>query len=147
MPLYAGFDGDEKKIEIVSFIKELRSGKVNEFMERINNIFLSAPKQTNQKQYELNCQAFVWLIFKLMGEFIICEVQNGKGISDAVVWEKEAIYIFEFKMDRSAKEALEQIESREYLVPYKCDGRKLIKIGVNYNSSKKILDDWIIKEE
>ena len=82
-----------------------------------------------------------------MGEFILCEVENGEGVSDAVVWEKDVIYVFEFKMDKSAGEALEQIESKDYLVPYKYDGRKLIKIGVNYNSSKKILDDWIIKEE
>ena len=58
-----------------------------------HNIFASAPKPTNQKQYELNCQAFFWLIFKLIGEFLLCEVQNGKGRSDAVVWEKNVMGI------------------------------------------------------
>ena len=145
LPLYAGYPTDDKKIEIVNFLKELRAGKVNEFMERINNIFAAAPKQTNQKQYELNCQAFVWLIFKLMGEFVLCEVQNGKGRSDAVVWEKDAIYIFEFKMDGSAKEALEQINSRNYPIAYKNDGRRVVKVGVNYSSAEKQLSEWIIE--
>lgn len=145
LPLYAGFPNDDKKIEIVSFLKEIRAGKVNEFMERINNIFASAPKQTNQKHYELDCQAFVWLIFKLMGEFIICEVQNGKGRSDAVVWEKEVIYIFEFKMDGTAKEALEQINSKDYAIPYKNDGRKIVKVGVNYSSEQEQLSEWIVE--
>ena len=145
LPLYLGYPTDDKKIEIVSFLKELRAGKVNEFMERINNIFAAAPKQTNQKQYELNCQAFVWLIFKLMGEFVLCEVQNGKGRSDAVVWQKDAIYIFEFKMDGSAKEALEQIKSQNYPIAYKNDGRKIVKVGVNYSSTEKQLTEWVIE--
>ena len=144
LPLYAGFPTDDKKIEIVSFLKELRAGKVEEFMQRINRIFASAPKPTNQKQYELNCQAFVWLIFKLMGEFVQCEVQNGNGRSDAVVWEKDAIYIFEFKMDRTAKDALEQINSKDYAIAYKDDGRRIVKIGANYSSAERLFTEWII---
>ena len=113
-------------------------------MQRINRIFASAPKPTNQKQYELNCQAFVWLIFKLMGEFVQCEVQNGNGRSDAVVWEKDAIYIFEFKMDRTAKDALEQINSKDYAIAYKDDGRRIVKIGANYSSTERLFTEWII---
>lgn len=145
VPLYAGYEGKTSNIEVLNFIKELRAGKVDAFMERINSIFAAAPKKTNQKRYELDCQAFVWLIFKLMGEFVLCEVQNGKGRSDAVVWEKDAIYIFEFKMDKSAAEAMEQINSKDYPIAYKGDGRRIVKIGVNYSSEQQQLSDWIIE--
>nr|MCR4713850.1 PD-(D/E)XK nuclease domain-containing protein [Treponemataceae bacterium] len=137
-------------IEVLNFIRELRAGKVDDFMERINNIFAAAPKKTNQKRYELDCQAFVWLIFKLMGEFVLCEVKNGKGRSDAVVWEKNAVYIFEFKIDKTAKEALEQINSKDYPIAYKNDalnGRKIVKVGVNYSSTEERLSEWLIEEE
>ena len=144
VPLYAGYEEKTGNIEVLNFIKELRAGKVEDFMQRINRIFASAPKTTNQKQYELNCQAFVWLIFKLMGEFVQCEVQNGKGRSDAVVWEKDAIYIFEFKMDGSAKDALEQINSKDYAIAYRDDGRRIVKIGVNYSSAARQLTEWMI---
>ncbi len=147
VPLYAGYTEKTNKIEVLNFIREIQKGKVDDFMKRINNIFASAPKPTNQKQYELNCQAFVWLIFKLMGEFIICEVQNGEGRSDAVIWEKEKIYIFEFKMDGTAQEAIDQINSQNYPIPYKYDGRKIIKVGINYSSEKRQLSEWIIQEE
>lgn len=146
IPLYAGYTEKTNKIEVMNFIREIQKGKVDDFMKRINNIFASAPKQTNQKQYELNCQAFVWLIFKLMGEFIICEVQNGEGRSDAVVWEKDIIYIFEFKMDGTAQEAIGQINSKDYPIAYKNDGRKIIKVGVNYSSEQEQLSEWIIQE-
>ena len=149
LPLYAGFYDDDKKIEIVNFLKALRAGKVDEFMERINAIFAAAPKKTSQKRYELDCQAFVWLIFKLMGEFVLCEVQNGKGRSDAVVWERGAVYIFEFKMDGSAEDALKQIDSKDYPISYKneqLNGRKIVKIGLNYSSAEEQLTDWKISE-
>ena len=148
IPLYAGYEEKTSNIEVLNFIRELRAGKVNEFMQRINNIFAAAPKQTNQRHYELNCQAFVWLIFKLMGEFVLCEVQNGKGRSDAVVWEKDAVYIFEFKMDKTAKEAMEQINSKDYPIAYKneeLDGRKIVKIAANYSSADEQLNEWIIE--
>lgn len=147
VPLYAGYEEKSDNIEILNFVREIRTGKVEEFMERINNIFAAAPKQSNQKQYELNCQAFVWLIFKLMGEFVLCEVQNGKGRSDAVVWEKDTIYIFEFKIDKTAKEAMEQINGKDYPIAYKNDGRKIVKVAVNYSSTEQRLDDWIIEAD
>ncbi|MBQ4378917.1 MAG: PD-(D/E)XK nuclease domain-containing protein, partial [Treponema sp.] len=147
VPLYAGYEEKSDNIEILNFVREIRTGKVEEFMERINNIFAAAPKQSNQKQYELKCQTFVWLIFKLMGEFVLCEVQNGKGRSDAVVWEKDTIYIFEFKIDKTAKEAMEQINGKDYPIAYKNDGRKIVKVAVNYSSTEQRLDDWIIEAD
>ena len=145
IPLYAGYEEKNSNIGVLDFLRELRAGKVEDFMQRINNIFASAPKPAKQKQYELNCQAFVWLIFKLMGEFVLCEVQNGKGRSDAVVWEKDAIYIFEFKMDGSAKEAMQQIKSRDYPIAYKNDGRKIVKVAANYSSKLRQLSEWIVE--
>lgn len=148
IPLYAGYEEKTSNIEVLNFIRELRSGKVEEFMQRINNIFAAAPKATSQKKYELDCQAFVWLIFKLMGEFVLCEVQNGCGRSDAVVWEKNAIYIFEFKMDKTAREAMEQINSKDYPIAYQneaLNGRKIVKIAANYSSAEEQLNEWIIE--
>jgi hypothetical protein len=52
----------------------------------------------------------------------------------------------EFKMDRSAEEALAQIDTKDYLLPFKADGRKLIKIGANFDSTKRTLASWIIQE-
>lgn len=150
VPLYAGYEERTDNIEVLNFVRAIHAGKVQEFMERINSIFAAAPKATNQKRYELDCQAFVWLIFKLMGEFVLCEVQNGKGRSDAVVWEKEAVYIFEFKIDKTAKEALEQINSKSYPIAYKNDelnGRKIVKVGVNYSSKEEQFTEWLIEEE
>ena len=145
VPYYAGFENGSDRIEIVNFIKEIRNGQIESFMKRLQGIFAAAPKQTSQKYYELNAQAFFWLIFKLIGQFIQCEVQNGEGRSDAVVWTKDIIYIFEFKLDSTALKALEQINSKEYAISYKNDGKKIVKIGANFSSEKKNLTNWVVE--
>jgi len=145
IPYYAGFENGTDKIEIVNFIKEIRSGQVEKFMKRIQGIFAASPKETSQKYYELNAQAFFWLIFKLIGQFIHCEVQNGEGRSDAVVWTKDVIYIFEFKLDGSSEEAMIQINSKNYAISYETDGRKITKIGANFSSETRNLTDWLVE--
>ncbi len=56
------------------------------------------------------------------------------------------IYIFEFKRDDSADSALKQIEDNGYALPFKADPRKLFKIGVAFNSEKRMLSDWKVCE-
>lgn len=53
----------------------------------------------------------------------------------------------ELKYNKSAQEALAQIGSKGYLLPYKTDGRKLYKVGVNFSEESRTLEDWIIEEE
>ena len=53
-------------------------------------------------------------------------------------------YIFEFKLDGSVEEALQQIESQGYARPFEMDRRKLVKIGVNFDSRTRSMDKWKI---
>ena len=60
------------------------------------------------------------------------EVRSSKSRADAVVKTKEFIYVFEFKLNGTAEEALQQIDEKGYLIPYQFDGRKLVKVGVEF---------------
>ena len=53
------------------------------------------------------------------------------------------IYVFEFKLDGSANEALAQINNRGYLIPYTADDRKLVKIGVNFDPRERNIGEWV----
>ena len=64
----------------------------------------------------------------------------------AVVETAEYVYIFEFKLDKSADEALAQIKEKEYALPYKADKRKLFEIGVSYDSQSRSLQEWKVAE-
>jgi superfamily II DNA/RNA helicase len=82
----------------------------------------------------------------LLGKFAACEVHSSKGRADAVVETAEYVYIFEFKLDKSADEALAQIKEKEYALPYKADKRKLFEIGVNFASQSRSLQEWKVAE-
>lgn len=62
-----------------------------------------------------------------------------------IVETDDHVFIFEFKRDKSADEALAQIEEKAYEKPYAADPRKLYKIGVNFNSKERTLDEWKVE--
>ena len=55
---------------------------------------------------------------------------------------RDYVYLFEFKRDGTADEALSQIEEKNYAAPYAADSRRLIRVGVSFDSEKRILKDW-----
>ncbi|MDE6865840.1 MAG: PD-(D/E)XK nuclease domain-containing protein, partial [Muribaculaceae bacterium] len=54
-------------------------------------------------------------------------------------------YIMELKYDKSAREALQQIERKEYALPWSVDSRKVIEVGINYSTEKRRIDEWEVK--
>ncbi|MDR0895645.1 MAG: PD-(D/E)XK nuclease domain-containing protein, partial [Prevotellaceae bacterium] len=67
-----------------------------------------------------------------------------RGRADAVVKTDKYIYVFEFKLNDTAEAALQQIESKEYLLPYSIDGRQLIKVGVSFDKEKRNIGRYLI---
>ena len=65
-----------------------------------------------------------------------------KGRVDCILEFKNYVYIFEFKLDGSASEALKQIEERQYARPYLTDSRTIIRIGVNFSSETMTVEGW-----
>ena len=84
-----------------------------------------------------------YLIFRLISVYTVyTEKEQSQGRSDCIVETDDYIYIFEFKRDGSADEALAQIEAKGYARPYEADKRKLYKIGVNFSSETGTVEEW-----
>ena len=81
-----------------------------------------------------------------MGQFVETEVRSARGRADAVVKTRDAIYVFEFKLDGSAEDALRQIKEKGYLIPYTLDGKRLVKVGVNFSKETRNVDRYIVEE-
>lgn len=74
------------------------------------------------------------------------ELFKGLKIDELEIVETDNdVFIFEFKLDGSAKEALKQIENRQYAFPYLDDKRSVHKIGVNISSISRTVDDWKVE--
>ena len=136
----------ENTFYVVSFIKDLRAGKLVECLERIRAFFASIPNDLENKQ-EKHYQTIFYLLFRLMGQYVDVEVKSAIGRADVVVKLHDAIYVFEFKVDGTPEEALEQINSKGYAIPYQPDHRSVVKIGVNFDSTTRTIGDWVIAEE
>jgi hypothetical protein len=55
-----------------------------------------------------------------------------------------AIYVMELKVNGTAQQALDQINTRGYAMPYQTDERRVVKIGISFNTEKRTVDDWVI---
>ena len=108
--------------------------------------YLSSISNRLSNKNERDFQTVFYLIFNLMGALIKVEEDSAIGRADAVLHLPAAIYVFELKYDGSAEEALKQIDDKGYLIPYSADGKRLYKVGVNYDSTQRTISDWIIKE-
>jgi len=80
----------------------------------------------------------------LIGQYIDAEIRSAAGRADAVVKTEDYIYVFEFKLDGSAEDAIKQIDDKGYLLPYQLDGREFIKIGVDFSKEKRNIHHFII---
>ncbi|MBO8451827.1 MAG: PD-(D/E)XK nuclease domain-containing protein, partial [Bacteroidetes bacterium] len=64
---------------------------------------------------------------------------------DMVVQTADYVYVMEFKLDGSAEQALQQIEEKQYALPFAADARKIFRIGVNFSSETRNIDRWIVE--
>ena len=145
-PFYTPVAETDTSFYIGKFIRELREGDPDAFLTRLRAFFAGISYELNNRT-ERHYQTIFYLVFKLMGQFSETEVRSAKGRADAVVKTADYIYVFEFKLDGSADQALAQINDRGYLIPYTVDGRKLVKIGVNFDPAQRNIGDWKREEE
>ena len=84
----------------------------------------------------------MYIILELMGEYVTVEHATSDGRIDILIQTKQYIYIVEIKVGASAAEALSQIEEKNYARQFVGDSRKLFKIGVNFSTTSRCIDDW-----
>ena len=134
---------ETSEFDISLFVEDVESGDAEGFMQRLQGFFASANYKIvgDMEKYFQNA---LFIIFKIMGFYTEVEHNTSHGCVDIVIKTPEYIYVMECKLDKSAKEALEQIESKGYAAPFAMDKRKLFKIGVNFSSGTRDIDDYAI---
>ena len=120
----------------------LRNADLNELRE-VMNVYLSGIDYEMRKDKEYHFQYTFYLIFSLLSSFTVrVEQHNSQGRTDLIVETKDYVYIFEFKYGGSADEALQQIEDRQYALPYAQSGKRIYKIGASFGKKSGVIDDW-----
>lgn len=145
-PFYTSLPSGETPFYIGKFFEELEAGNVEAMLCRLRAFFADFPYELNDRT-ERHYQVVFYLVFKLLGQFIHTEVRSARGRADAVVETAVAVYVFEFKLHGTAEEALAQIGDKGYLIPYTADGRRIVKIGVEFSAEERNLGRWIIRDQ
>ncbi len=140
-PFYTGLQETKQTLYIGQFVRDIRAGKLDSVMERFQTVYAGLPYSSG-KPPERDFQIVIYLVFTLLGQFVKNEVHSSKGRADCILETKDAVYIFEFKVDAGADDALRQIEEKGYAEPFKADPHKIIKIGVSFSSEKRNIAEW-----
>ena len=161
---------------VLQFNKALKNNDIDGALERMKSFLAGIPYDLENKS-EKHFQTIIYLIFSLLGYYTQAEVKSAIGRADAVCRTKNRIYVFEFKVDGSAEEALRQIDEKGYLIPYRFEGaesgdgasvastgsattkagsatgtgpatiRELVKVGVNISTQTRTIESWKVTLE
>ena len=130
--------------------RDLRGGKIEEFLKKMTSLLSSVTYRFQRKQGAFECERYFqytfYLIMQMIGHYnTMVEKETSEGRIDCVVECPNYVYVMEFKMDGSAQSALEQIRERGYTKPYLADKRKVFSIGVNFSSEKGTIEEYVFE--
>lgn len=168
---YRGSEGMSASF-VLQFNRALKNNDIDGALERMRSFLAGIPYDLENKS-EKHFQTILYLIFSLLGYYTQAEVKSAVGRADAVCRTKDRVYVFEFKVDGSAEEALRQIDEKGYLIPYRFEGterceatsvaeaveatrrdasagsasgKRLVKVGVNISTQTRTIESWKIAE-
>ena len=138
---YSGYKDAAMSSLVFRLTDAMRRDEVEQFMTTLQSYFASIPydiRGGDERYY----QTIFFITFLLLGSSIEAESRTNQGRIDAYVRTAKAVYIFEFKLDRSTDEAVGQILDRRYYEKFQSSGLPIRLIGVNFDSSKGRLGGW-----
>ncbi len=144
MPFYTSVRENRTAFFINNFIKDVEAGRPKDFMERLQTFFEDGNYEVLGNK-EKDFQNATYIVFKMMGFYTEVERRTSRGRMDIVIQTKDYVYVMELKLDGSAEEALQQIEDKGYASPFAMDSRKLYKIGVNFSSATRGIEEYLIR--
>ncbi|HCD77262.1 MAG TPA: hypothetical protein DEQ27_02680 [Prevotella sp.] len=146
IPRYVNPHRVENDAFLLGFCKAVYRGDIEEALEHMRTYMATIPYDL-ENHTEKHYQTIFYLMFSFLNIYIRTEVKSAIGRADAVMHMPDTIYVFELKVDKSADEALAQIDSKGYMLPYRADGKRLVKVGISFDSKQRTIAEWKIKDE
>lgn len=128
-------------------VDALESGDLEQFRKLLTSFLADIPYSMRRKETERERERYFhytfYLLMRMVSVYTIyTEKQQSEGRVDCIIETPGYVYIFEFKLDGTAEEALLQIEEKGYARPYASDSRPLFKVGVSFSSETGTIDTW-----
>jgi hypothetical protein len=149
IPLYSAMNPDDTMGVARRMSNALNRGDYDTALRLAQSFLAGVPFMPGEKDVmadalrrELYYHKIIFTIFSLLHNGAHAQIHQAVGMPDIVVKTRKYIYVIEVKLDSTPKVALEQIEAKQYAVPYAMDGREIIKLGVNFSSETRTIDAW-----
>ena len=154
LPIYTGLDDANVQMSFAfKFWKSLKNGDIEQAMREMQAYMAGIPyiegfkkKLSEVATAEGFYEYTMYLIFSMLNVYVRTQVKCAGGRVDMVVWMPGKTYVFEMKVSGTAREALEQIDSKNYALPFKAEGREVVKIGVKFNKDTRTPKEWVVEE-
>ena len=137
-----------------NFYADLYNHDIEAAMKSMQAFFASIPYlEFGEKaldditKYEAYYEVLTYVVFSIFNCRTFTQVKVARGRTDVVVFMRDAVYVMELKMRGTADEALAQIDSKDYAIPYQADGKPIIKIGIAFSQETKTVSDWKIVKD
>ena len=136
--------------EMTQLVRSLAAADLDALRKQLTAFFASIPYTMRRKDTEAERERYFhytfYLIFRIISTYLVLtEKQQSEGRADCIIETQNDVYIFEFKLDGTARQALDQIEAMGYARPYAADQRNIHRIGVNFSSKTGTIDDWCVE--
>jgi len=145
-PVYSGLGEDAAGNAQIAAITALYDHDVPKFVKALKTFFSNIPYSLTDRQNEQMWQTIVYVILRLIGVSAQGEVQTHDGRIDLVAHTPNDIYIVEFKLDRPAAEAMEQIRGKDYAGKYALSKKRITLVGISFSSEKRTIVEDIVEE-
>ena len=145
LPLVSHLSQAKSESMIMRMSREIRDNRIDDFLNTMK-IFFASPDYQVADANEYHYQDVIYCISKLIGFDAKLEYHTSQGRIDMTLFTRTHIYIFEFKLDKSARIAMSQIDRNQYALPFEADGREIVKVAVNFSSQTRNISDWQIEK-
>ena len=130
----------------VDILRALRKEDIGSAIKVINDLIQAVPDQNYIKNEEKFFQAIVHLIFTMIRSDVRSEVHTPIGRIDTLVMTTTRIFLFEFKVNESAEDAIKCIEDRRYAESLRYKNLPITGVGVAFSPKIKGIQEWKQKE-
>ncbi|MBR4603227.1 MAG: AAA family ATPase [Kiritimatiellae bacterium] len=143
---YTGLDRSQTFNYAVHAAKALYAHDVPKFLKALKAFFADIPYDMTDRQNEQMWQTICYVVLRSIGVNVNGEVKTHDGRMDMVADLPGDVYIIEFKLDRPAAEALDQIKGKDYAGKYALSGKRLTLIGISFSSEKRTIVEELVEE-
>ena len=123
---------------------------IDKALTAARSYFASIPYQENTLKdaptTEGHFTAMLYVMFSFLNRYVYSQVRNAKGRLDILIKTDTTIYVMELKLDGDLDKALKQIDEKDYTIPYQSDGRKVVKVAINFSTEERTIKEWKIEK-